>query len=716
MPRVPFVMQQDAADCGPACLVMLSQHFGRPASIAVVRDLSGTDRRSSSLSGLVRAASTIGLSAVAVKAENGVLPSDTPLPAVLHLRTSTGGHFVVLEKQGGRTVRIVDPARGRKTIAASELRELWTGYLLLVTAAVDWDPQDSGQPLLRRFLPTVLMHRGPLVLAVVASLLLVLLGLAGASYVRLLVDEVLFTESTRSLHFLSVGFGLISIVRVLVAATREHLVVLVGLKIDAAVTVSFLRHMLSLPQRFFDSRKVGDIVSRVFDVSRLRDVLTGSAVTVFFDSTMLVVAATVLMAVSLRLFAVVVPVLVGTAAIIFVFRRTFRERYRHTIEAKAEFQSGLVEAVESVLAIKASRAEPDFSQRLEARVLRSVWPILSASRLEIVQGTLSALLDGLGFVAVFWVGGTLILRNTLSLGQLLSFSVVVGYFLGPVQRLIALQPAIQQGIQAAVRVAEVLDLETEPRESERLIRCSDVTNAIEFRNVSFRYGVESLALSDVSFLAPAGSIVGIVGGSGSGKSTLVKLLLRLYDPIGGSILFDSVDTHDISPESLRGIIGYVPQDVFLVCGTVYENIAMGHPGATLNDVIEVSRLSGADAFIERLPNRYFSEISERGVSLSGGERQRIAIARALMGSPRVMVFDEATRNLDPILETALYESIERVAGSRVTQFIVTHRVNQLHRCDLICVLENGSLVEFGTPARLMEEDGAFATLMRSVQT
>lgn len=703
--------QYDASDCGPACVTMVANHYGRQVSITQMRERSGTDRNSTNLQGLIQAAESVGLDAQAVKSDGGGLTPEVPVPCIAHVTKGPQHHFVVIYRINKKKVWVADPDPlvGKVTYSHEEFNEVWTGYLVLLSRGERFRKLVESPGLFSRFLPLLKPHAGTIANTIVASIVITILGIAGAFYFRFLVDDVLFSESRLTLHVISVGVVLITLMQVLLNAVRQHMLLSFSMKVDAAITLGFLRHLLHLPLTFFDSRKVGEILSRLGDTIKIRDALSSATFSVFFDTLMVLIIGTVLAVQNLTLFLIALAFVPVSGAVVWGFARPFRRKYTEVLSREAESEALLVETVSGMATVKGHAAEDSSFTKMEKRIMQALWPQYRTGVMENTQGVLVGLIDGWGGNLLFWIGSVLILDGQVSLGQLISFNALLGYFLGPLQNLIGLQPSLQEAFVAARRVGEILDLDTEEHTHE-LLKPERLVGTISFSHVDFRYGSRPLVLEDVGFTADAGSSVGIVGPSGSGKSSLIKLLMKFYEPERGSIAIDGQDLRDIDSTWLRHKTGYVSQDVFLFHGTVRDNIALGRPDAAFEEIVAAAQKARAHEFISSLPNRYDTELSEQGASLSGGERQRVAIARALLGSPDIIVFDEATSNLDTYSEALLQDTIWSLREEGVTVFIVAHRLTTVTRCDRILVLESGKIVESGSHPELVENGGTYARL------
>jgi ATP-binding cassette, subfamily C, bacteriocin exporter len=710
--RFPCVRQVDGSDCGAAALATIALHYKRPVHLQKLRDLAGTDRVGTNLLGLVQAAEQLGFSAKGVKGPYEALPT-VPLPAVAHVVNDEGlGHFVVLHRVRKNSVLVADPGRGLRKLSREEFCQTWSGALLLLvpddTKTLERKIDKPVAPW-RRFAGMLCWNRRVLVEAFVCALLMTLLGMSTGYFVQHLVDGVLVRGESRLLDALAIGMIAIALFRMLFGVVRQYLLAWLGRRIDLNLMAGYSRHILGLPLNFFEMRRVGEILSRVNDAAKISDAVGGVTLTAIVDGTLVVFVSALLwcydppLALVATLF---VPLLLGS---VLLHHPAARKRSRQAMEHGAQYSAHLVEDVSGVETIKAFNAEPLRTDQGEDRLVKVVQSGFSLQKLGVSMGSASLLVTAVAGIVVLWYGGHRVMAGALTIGELMFFHTLLASLLGPLERLASVNLKLQDALVAVDRLFQVMDVEVEETPDRRRANFTGVRDAIELRDVSFQYGCRDKVLRDVNLKIPAGSTVAIVGESGSGKSTLLKLLMRFYSPTEGQLLADGVDARDFELASWRSRIGLVSQDPFIFNGTVRDNIALGRPNADMADVIAAARDAGLEEFISRLPERYDTVIGERGANLSGGQRQRLAIARALLRKPDVLIFDEATSHLDTATERAIQESLRDHLADK-TVILVAHRLSTIRQADRIYVMRDGEISESGSHEELLKQGESYAEL------
>jgi ATP-binding cassette, subfamily C, bacteriocin exporter len=709
------VRQHDCSDCGAAALATVAVHYRRPVGLEQMRDLAGTDRIGTNMLGLLKAAEKLGFAAKGVKGTYEAL-GQVPLPAITHVKTDDGlGHFVVLYRVKKSSVVVADPGRGVQKLSRDEFCRRWTGYLLLLVPEPQARAAMLGQNPLspwRRFLGLLAPHTPVLLEAFVCALLLTVLGLSSSYFVQHLVDIVLPHQESRLLNALGIGMTLILVFRCMFSMLRQYLTAHVSRKVDLTLIASYTRHILNLPMRFFEMRQVGEIISRVNDAAKVREAISGTSLTAVVDGTLVVVLLVVLWLYDWPLALVAtgfVPLLLGST---MMHHPAAKRLSREAMEKTAMLSAHLVEDVTGVETLKAFGAQRARAEQGEARLVNLVQDIFSLQKLGVSMGALGMVVTALAGIVILWYGGHRVIDGALTIGQLMFFYSLLGNLLGPLERLASVDLKIQDALVAVDRLYQILDIQVEALNTSKKMNFERIGQGIELQDVCFRYGCRSNVLEKVGLRIPAGQTAAILGESGSGKSTLLKLLMGFYEPTEGRILIDQVDMRDYDLEALRGRVGMVSQDPYVFNGTISDNIALGAPAATQDEITSAARAAGLEEFIGQLPERFATVIGERGANLSGGQRQRLAIARALLRKPEILIFDEATSHLDTATEQAIQENL-RTALAGKTVVLVAHRLSTVKNADVIYVMHQGRVVEEGTHETLLARHGRYCNLWRA---
>ena len=703
--RYPFFEQQSAADCGAACLVMVGRYWGKNLSINRLRDLANVSRSGASMRSLTAAAESLGFATRPVKASLDKFAQQS-LPAIAHWQ---GRHYIVVYEITKKQVIVADPAIGQRQLTIKEFLAGWTGYALLLQPTTSLKKtQEANTPFWQLF-DLVKPHFQVLLEVFIASVLIQVFGLITPLFTQLLLDRVIVQGSILTLN--TVGFGLLvfGLFRVAINGLRQYLLDHTANRISVALMVGFIKHTFGLPLSFFESRYVGDIVSRVQENQKIQRFLTGEALSIGLDLLTVFVYVGLMFwyspPMALMTLAIVPPFVLLTFFATPFLRRISREVFTAgTLE-----NSYLIQSLTGISSIRSMAIEQTvrwhWEELLNNLIKKNFSGQVISNQLQLISSTIQSLAS----TGLLWFGAWLVIQNQLTIGQLVAFNMLLGNIIQPFQRLIILWNQLQEVIVATERINDVLeaqleeDLEHNPRQFlPRLI------GRIRFHNVTFRYHPESEIniLENLSFEILPEQTVAVVGRSGSGKTTLSKLILGLYLATDGRVLIDNQDVTSISLHSLRSQIGVVDQDTFLFGGTIRENITIAHPEASLEEIVEAAQLAGADEFIKRMPMGYETQIGEGGGMLSGGQRQRLAIARALLGNPRLLILDEATSHLDAESERIIQNNLKKILQGR-TRVIIADRLSTVRDADLLRVLDRGVLVESGTHEELITKKGHY---------
>ncbi len=703
--KYPFFAQQSASDCGAACLVMVARYWGKKFSINRVRDSANVDRDGSSLRGLSAAAESMGFNTRPVKASLDQLAKQK-LPAIAHWE---GKHYIVVYEITRDHVIVADPALGQKTLTHKQFQRDWTGYVMLLQpTALLKEFKESTTPFWQ-FFELLKPHSLVVTEVIIASVFIQIFGLITPLFTQLILDRVVVQRSELTLFTIGGGLIIFNIFRVAMTGLRQYLLDHTANKLDVALIISFFRHTLRLPLSYFESRYVGDIIARVQENKKIQRFLSGESIAILLDLMTVFIYLGLMFWYSWQM-ALLSMVVVPPFLLLAIIATPFLQRVsREIFHTQASESSYLIEALTGIRTIKSSAVEQTIRWHWEDLLSKSVRQNFAGemigNRLQIFSNLIETIVSSL----LLCYGAYLVIKNQLTIGQLVAFNILLGNVIQPFQRLVVLWNQLQEVVISMERINDVLDAEPEEDlQKEAKQSLPPIRGHVLFDEVTFRYSSDSdiNVIENLSFEVKPGQMVALVGRSGSGKTTISKLVLGLYPPTDGKILVDSYDITSLSLNSLRHQIGVVDQDTFLFGSTIRENICMGHPGAKLDEIIDAARLAGADDFIKKMPMGYETQIGEGGGMLSGGQRQRLAIARALLGNPKLLILDEATSHLDAESERIIQQNLSTILSGRTT-LVIAHRLSTIRHADLILVLDHGVLIEKGTHDELMSRKGHF---------
>ncbi|MDY6396410.1 MAG: peptidase domain-containing ABC transporter [Treponema sp.] len=707
-----LIKQFDESDCGAACLAMICSHYKSYYSITQIREAAGTDRQGTSLKGMVTACRALALEAKAAKASEKIFVSEFPVPFIAHLNYSDGyNHFVVVYKIKKNKIHVADPAGFFQKYTKDEFIKIWSGYIVMVSPTPDFKIIKSRNTLLK-FLPIIKPHVHLICSMAFVSLILSFLGIFSGLYFQFFIDDIVGSKAKTTLHTLSFALVMITVFSHVLTVIRSQFLRIFTLKTELSLSLSYIHHILKLPLSFFDSRKTGEILSRFDDSEKVRATLSKIALGSVLDFIVMLFVGIYLFSTNVRLFLILLLTVPLSSFVVWLTSKFFAKNYRQQMEQSANINSYLVEMLGGIPVIKSLNAQEYSGEEYERRLVRFIDLGQRAWNYGNIKELITQFITGIGGNLIFWIGGYLILKDSLSLGQLISFNTLATYFTSPLSRFIELQPQIQEAMIAADRIGEILELEGENIEPRNClpVQSTKIEVPIEFENVTFRYGRRRPVFENLSFSTARNHKIAFVGESGCGKSTIMKLLLKFYEAEKGTVKIGGQNINEINTEFLRGKIGYVPQEVYLFSGTIFDNIVMGRSEYSLQDVEIACKRAQAYCFIQNLPEKYYAKISERGSSLSGGERQRIALARALLSKPQILLLDEATSALDTISEREFQAVVDELGDSKMITVTIAHRLSTVVNSDCIFVMDDGKIVEQGTHHELLEKKGIYYKL------
>ncbi|MBM5800510.1 MAG: ATP-binding cassette domain-containing protein [Cyanobacteria bacterium K_DeepCast_35m_m2_023] len=708
--RFQLIRAQGTLQETQACLQMLAASmklpFRKDSVEKILRDaLRGNKAPSMELCGGL--ASMLGLQAYAAR-----------IPAHLATRLQTPalipwqGSFALVKQSSSRGLVLASPRDGWVTIESEALAETFPEGLevLLVDRSSASPDQKFG---ISWFWPALKRYRGVLLQVLLASFVVQLFGLANPLLIQVIIDKVISQRSLDTLQILGIALVVVTLLGGVIGSLRTFLFTETTNRIDTRLGSEVIDHLLRLPLGYFDNRPVGELGTRIAELEKIRNFLTGQALTTVLDAAFSVIYIIVMVLYSWLLTIIALAVVPLQIALTLIGAPLIRRQIRDTANKNAQTQSHLVEVLTGIQTVKAQNVETvsrwKWQDLYNTYIARTFEKTITGTALS----ETSNVLQQLSQLLVLWVGASLVLNGQLTLGQLIAFRIISGYVTQPLLRLSNIWQSVQELRVSFERLADIIDTPEESTEADKAnIPLPSINGRVVFDNVSFSFKQGGTKiLNKVNLEIQPGTSVGIVGQSGSGKSTLMKLLPRLYEPQEGRILIDGYDISKVELYSLRRQIGIVPQDPLLFAGTVSENIALTDPDADSDHIVRAAHIANAHEFVMSLPMGYSTNVGERGASLSGGQRQRLAIARTLLSEPRLLVLDEATSALDYDTERRVCENL-REACKNSTVFFITHRLSTIRNADIIVMMHQGVIAEIGTHDELIALRGRYYALYR----
>ncbi|MEH2077895.1 MAG: type I secretion system permease/ATPase [Nostoc sp.] len=702
----PFVASWNTA---AACLTMVAQQLENSVQLEwVQRQLRGQRPKQ-----VVEAGEKLGLSLRRLQVSWGEL-RQLSFPALLLWNSDSPqspSWVVAYGVKGDRLIiaNPLNPDRICESLPQPIVEASWDGRLWQVELISQQEKFN-----LSWFTPAVWKYKGLLTEVLLASFTLQLLGLTTPLITQVVIDKVMVQGSLPTLDVMAIALLCVAIFESVLGILRLFIFTHTARRLDLSLSAQLFRHLMRLPLAYFESRRVGDTVARVQELEQIRQFLTGTALTVILDSIFAVVYLALMFYYNIPLTFVALAVLPLFATLTIVATPILRNWLNETFNRSADSQSFLVETITGIHSVKAHAAEPVARDRWEGLFARFIRTGFKASTTSNISSNIGDFLTNFSTMLILWFGAKLVIEQKLTIGQLVAFQMLSGRVTGPLLRLVQLWQTLQQVLLSVDRIGDILNVSPEAELGTGLV-LPPLKGQVTFEQVFFRYRPNFEAiLRGISFNAEPGQFVGIVGRSGSGKSTLSKLLQRLYQIESGRILIDGFDIKSADLASLRQQVSVVLQEDFLFNGSILENITLGTPDITAEQVVEAARLAVAHDFISQLPYGYETNVGERGTALSGGQRQRIALARLFLSQAPILVLDEATSALDSETEQQVLQNLQKVSANR-TVFLIAHRFAPLKRADLILVLEQGVIAERGTHSELLQQKGLYWSLYQRQQ-
>ena len=705
--KYQVVRQHSEEDCGAACLAAIAKHYGRTFALSRTREAVGTGQLGTTLLGLRRGAEAIGFNARSGKGTSELLPrmNKLPLPAIIHWK---GYHWVILYGQHGNKYIIADPGVGIRYLDRKEFTKGWGNWVILLLKP---DPSrfyaqpDDKFTGFSRFIKRVWPYRGMILQALFYAQIIGILSLTTPFLIQILTDDVLVRGDTQLLAAVVIAVIVSRIISNALRLVKSNIIANFSEKIELEFVMEFGRKILRLPLNYYETRRSGEIISRLEDIQEINDLI--AEVVLSFPSKVFIAlfsfGVMIIYSWKLTIVSIIIAVLMNLSTLILL--PTIQQKVRKTLVLDAENQGVLVETFKGALTLKTINAEPKLWEELQSRFSRLANENLSTAQIGIFNRRFSGLVSGIGSALLLWFGCILVINNELSIGQFLAFNGMKENFLGLISFGIDFVDDLAKAKTAIERFTEVTDSTPEnPDDTKKPFAKISGNADIVCTNLNFYYPGRVELLKDFSLTIPGGQVTAIIGESGCGKSTLAKIIANLHPLQLGNIRIGIYNIQDLALDCLRQQIVLIPQDSHFWSRSIMENFRLGSSNITFEQIVQACQIAQADDFIGKLPDGYQTVLGEFGSNISGGQRQRLAIARAILNDPPVLILDESTSGLDPVSESKVLKGILSHRRDKIT-ILISHRPSVVQLADWIVMLSKGQLKIQGTPEDLRDRPG-----------
>lgn len=734
--KFPYYRQLDSMDCGPTCLKMVSQYYGREYSLQYLRENSFINREGVSMLGISDAAENIGFRTTGVRMSYDRFVKDMVFPCILHWQQN---HFVVCsgikkvkkkcnkKDEEGNQIYISDPAEGQFVLNEKEFLNKWissctdgieTGLALSLVPTPEFYEKEAGNITVKRniryFLNYLKPYKSQIIQLVVSMLLGTILQLILPFLTQAIVDQGISKNNLSLITLILISQLILFSTQMAIEFIRNWITLHMNARINITLISDFLIKLMKLPLRFFDTKNIGDILQRISDHNRIETFLTNSTLTTLFSFGSFFIFAIILGYYNLGILCIF---LLGN--VIYVLWILFFMRYRREIDykrfsqASAE-QGNLVHMITGMQEIKLNNIEKEYRWKWEGIQIRLFRINIKGLSLEQYQKTGTLFFSQATSLIISFMAAKLVVEGNITLGMMMSISYIIGQLSAPISQLIIFAQSFQDAKISLERLNEIHNSEDEEQTIELKNNYIPDNKSIYLENISFSYdgSDREYVLNEINLTIPQNKVTAIVGASGSGKTTLIKLLLGFYLPNKGIIKIDNTSLNDINPHLWRRKNGAVLQDGFIFSDTIANNIAVGKDTIDKNKLLHAVKVANIREFIESLPLKYNTKIGMEGNGISQGQRQRILIARAVFKDPEYIFLDEATNALDANNERVILDNLTKFYTGK-TVVIIAHRLSTVQQADNIVVLDRGRIIEQGTHTELTARKGAYYTLVKN---
>ena len=704
------VKQYDSTDCAGACLASISWYYGKKMSVIELSEALETSREGTSVWNICQVSEKIGLLASAYKKTKEFKEKELELPCVAHVYQEDGlSHFVVIYKIKKDSIVIADPSVGivevdREKFFDSEFGEncpyFWTGVIIIFQKTEKfYQKNESIQGNENKFAELIKKEWKRTIYIMLLSGISMGISIITSFYFGTLIDTVIPNRLIYSLIFMTLMVILMLLVKTIVDWGRAKISLNISKSFNLELSLKYYKHLLDLKVESIEKRKNGEFISRFQDVIRVQEALVSSILVLPIDILFIIAVSIILCILNIKIFTVVVIMCVAYILVMVGFRKHYTVLNSKEMSREARVTAHLIDSIEGILTVKAYTYNGTIFDNGKKKIEKWQDTILELGSTENLQSAIKVLIGGVGEIIVLCFGAFEIIRNNLSIGELVTYNILIGYLLTPVKDIVNLQPLYHAAYVAMERLESVLRIKIEKTKDN--VEPLKINEKIELKDVNFQFLSGKNVLDKINIRIKKGEKIAIVGETGSGKTSLAKLLMKFYSPDKGSIYVDNMEFQNFGVQEIRAAIVYVSQEDFLFTASVRENLKMGNGGVTDDEMIEISHRMGVDKFVSKMERGYDSVLEERGKNLSKGQRQKISLTRAILRHPQVLILDEATSNMDSISEREILNYIKGIRN--LTLILISHRIDVIADSDCIYVLQKGSIVASGTDEQLKKQ-------------
>lgn len=707
-----YIQQLDETDCGAAALAMIFRHYKSDISITSIRNVSQTDRNGTTALGLIKAAEHFGFQAVGTRGTVGALKENKniDLPFLAHVDIDSGTlHFIVILEIHDDYVVVADPNPAIKIqrMSYAEFGDIWTGVSIFISPASSYRPIRDNDDSLRSLLSLIFKQKYLVASILAASILLTFVTIASSLFIGKLIDWYIPQKELTELSIIVVGLLIAYAFYGIFNYSEGYLSVVLSQRISIDLMLGYIRHLYQLPVYAFNRWRTGELTSRFSDANNIIYMLASTVISSVLNAGTVVVTGIVLCTMNIRMFLLACLAIPLYGILVLIFAPIYTRLNNNRMEAGSQLSSYLIEDLKGMETIKSLHVEKKRYKLIDSQFVKLLKCNLKYENITYIQESLKDVTNFIMTVVILYLGSILVIHGDLSVGQLVAFNLLLGYFMKPLEDLINIQNNVQDARTAYMRLNQVFKSPIEVLEDTK-VNTKIFTKKIpiiELSNVAFEYKYNQQVLTDISMSIFSGGSVAIVGLSGSGKSSLAKILAGFYAPTNGEIKLNGKSLTIASIKNLRNVVTYLPQSPYIFSGTVADNISFGSQDEVSQDRVEwAAKCAEIHTDILKFTDGYNTKLSADG-GLSGGQRQRISIARALLSDSPIIIFDESTSNLDTMTERKILENILHITGK--TMIFIAHRLNVARKMESIFVVGNGKILEHGNHTELMKNQGDY---------